>query len=197
MIRINLLPVRELKRQAQLREQLYMFGALVVVMVVAVAALWWIDTKTLGRLEAEKAGLETELERLKQIVTEVNAMETRQKLLNARLETIQRLRQNQRGPVLVLDALSQHLPDQAWIEAIDETGGVYKVAGYALTNFAVADLLRNLQRSQRFNKVDLISSEQAPIAAQQIKKFVIQFNRVDSPAPPAEPASPARRKPGA
>jgi Tfp pilus assembly protein PilN len=134
---------------------------------------------------------------LKQIVTEVNAMETRQKLLNARLETIQRLRQNQRGPVLVLDALSQNLPEQAWIESIDETGGVYKVAGYALTNFAVADLLRNLQRSQRFNKVDLISSEQAPAAAQQIKKFVIQFNRVDSPAPPAEPSSPARRKPGA
>jgi type IV pilus assembly protein PilN len=197
MIRINLLPVRELKKLAQLREQLYMFGALVVVMIVAVAALWWIDTKTLGRLEVEKAGLETELGRLKQIVTEVNAMETRQKLLNARLETIQRLRQNQRGPVLVLDALSQNLPDQAWIESIDETGGVYKVGGYALTNFAVADLLRNLQRSQRFNKVDLISSEQAPVAAQQIKKFVIQFSRVDSPAPPAEPSSPARRKPGA
>jgi type IV pilus assembly protein PilN len=197
MIRINLLPVRELKKLARLREQLYMFGALVGVMVFAVAALWWIDTKTLSRLEAEKASLESELGRLKQIVTEVNAMETRQKLLNARLETIQRLRQNQRGPVLVLDALSQNLPDQAWLETIDETGGVYKVAGYALTNFAVADLLRNLQRSQRFNKVDLISSEQAPIAAQQIKKFVIQFQRVDSPEQPAGPSSPARRKPGA
>jgi type IV pilus assembly protein PilN len=197
MIRINLLPVRELKKQAQLRHQLYMCGALVGVMVLVVAVLWWIDMRTISRLEAEKASLEGELGRLKQVVTEVNAMETRQKLLNARLETIQRLRQNQRGPVLVLDELSRNLPEHAWIEAIDEAAGVYKVAGYALTNFAVADLLRNLQRSQQFTSVDLISSEQVVVAMRQIKKFSIQFRRSSSPGPSAEPSSPAQRKPGA
>ncbi len=80
---------------------------------------------------------------------------TRQTFLNTRLDTIQRLRSNQRGPVRVLDELSRNLPEQAWLETIDEGGGVYKVAGYALTNFAVADLLRNLQRSREFAGVDL------------------------------------------
>jgi type IV pilus assembly protein PilN len=197
MIRMNLLPVRELKKRAQLRQQLYMIGALVGVMVLGVAALWWLDRQTISRLEIEKASLEGELGRLKQIVDEVNTMEKRQKLLNARLETIQRLRQNQRGPVLVLDELSRNLPEQAWLETIDETGGVYKVAGYALTNFAVADLLRNLQRSQQFDKVDLIASEQAAVATQQIKKFSIQFQRTGTPGPPIEPSGTAPRKPGA
>jgi type IV pilus assembly protein PilN len=197
MIRMNLLPVRELKKQAQLRQQLYMFGAITAVMVLGIAALWWMDRQTISRLEVEKAHLESELGRLKQIVDDVNAMEKRQKLLNARLETIQRLRRNQRGPVLVLDELSRNLPEQAWIETIDETGGVYKVAGYALTNFAVADLLRNLQRSQQFTNVDLISSEQAVVATQQIKKFSLQFQRSDSPSQPAATSSTAPRKPGA
>ena len=85
---------------------------------------------------------------MKPIVDEVNTLERREKLLNARIETIQRLRSNQRGPVQVLDALSRNLPEQTWLETIDESAGVYKVAGYALTNFAVADLLRNLQRSK-------------------------------------------------
>ena len=177
MIRINLLPVRQLKKQALLRQQLYIFGAIIATVSIGVGAVWIMDRQAMAQLEAEQAALRANLERLKPIVDEVNTLERREKLLNARMETIQRLRSNQRGPVHVLDALSQNLPEQAWLETIDESAGVYKVAGYALTNFAVADLLRNLQRSKEFIGVDLISSEQVVIAGREIKKFIIQFQR--------------------
>ena len=134
---------------------------------------------------------------MKPIVDEVNTLERREKLLNARIETIQRLRSNQRGPVQVLDALSRNLPEQTWLETIDESAGVYKVAGYALTNFAVADLLRNLQRSKEFIGVDLISSEQVVIAGREIKKFIIHFQRAAGPTKPDVLPSTAQRRPGA
>jgi Tfp pilus assembly protein PilN len=134
---------------------------------------------------------------LKPIITEVNALEQREKLLHARLNTIERLRSNQRGPVRVFDELSRNLPEQAWLEAIDESAGVYKVAGYALTNFAVADLLRNLQRSSEFTGVDLVSSEQVVMATQEIKKFIIQFQRVSRANETTSSPSTVQRKPGA
>ena len=196
MIRINLLPVRELQKQSALRQQLFVFCAILVAVAVGVAVVWWFDVRTIARLQAEKSKLATELERLKPIVDEVSALEKREKLLNARLETIQRLRRNQRGPVRVLDELSRNLPEAVWLQAIDESTGVYQVTGYALTNFAVADLLRNLQRSQELTAVDLVSSEQSVIAAQEIKRFVIRFQRVGEPSQPATPA-PAPRKPDA
>jgi type IV pilus assembly protein PilN len=197
MIRINLLPIRELQKQAQLRQQLYVFAAIVGVVVIGVALLWIMDMRALAALEDEKASLQVELERLKPIITEVNALEQREKLLHARLSTIQRLRSNQRGPVRVFDELSRNLPEQAWLEAIDESAGVYKVAGYALTNFAVADLLRNLQRSTEFTGVDLVSSEQVVMATQEIKKFIIQFQRVVRANEATSSPSTAQRKPGA
>jgi type IV pilus assembly protein PilN len=197
MIRINLLPIRELQKQAQLRQQLYVFAAIVGVVVIGVALLWIMDMRALAALEDEKASLQAELERLKPIITEVNALEQREKLLHARLSTIQRLRSNQRGPVRVFDELSRNLPEQAWLEAIDESAGVYKVAGYALTNFAVADLLRNLQRSTEFTGVDLVSSEQVVMATQEIKKFIIQFQRVVRANEATSSPSTAQRKPGA
>jgi len=83
------------------------------------------------------------------------------------------------------------------VDEVNTMERVYKVAGYALTNFAVADLLRNLQRSQHFANVDLISSEQVAVATQQIKKFSIRFQRAGAAGQPADPASPAQRKPGA
>jgi type IV pilus assembly protein PilN len=197
MIRINLLPIRELKKQAQLRQQLYVCGAIAGVVMIGVSLVWLMDMRAIGRLEKEKATLQAELERLKPIVTEVNALEQREKLLQTRIGTIHRLRSNQRGPVHVLDELSQNLPEQAWLEAVDENAGVYKVAGYALTNFAVADLLRNLQRSKEFSNVDLVSSEQAVIATQVIKKFIIQFQRAARAREPETTPPTAQRKPGA
>jgi type IV pilus assembly protein PilN len=197
MIRINLLPVRELKKQARLRQELYVFTAIVAAAVTGVGLVWLMDTRAIARLEAEKAALQGELDRLKPIVSEVTALEQREKLLQTRLATIQRLRSNQRGPVRVLDELSGNLPEQAWLEAIDESAGVYKVGGYALSNFAVADLMRNLQRSKEFTDVDLVSSEQAVLASQDVKKFVIKFQRA-ARASGAEPTPPApQRKPGA
>jgi type IV pilus assembly protein PilN len=197
MIHINLLPIRQLKKQALLRQQLYMFGAIIAVVSIGVGIVWTMDRRAIAQLEAEQAALRVDLERLKPIVDEVNTLERREKLLNTRVETIQRLRSNQRGPVRVLDELSRNLPEQAWLETIDESAGVYKVAGYALTNFAVADLLRNLQRSKEFTGVDLVSSEQVVIAKRDIKKFIIQFQRAAGPVKPDTVPPTAKRKPGA
>jgi type IV pilus assembly protein PilN len=197
MIRINLLPVRELKKQALVRQQLYIFGAIIGAVGLTIGTIWMMDVRASAKLEADKASWQAELERLKPIVDEVTALERREKLLNTRIDAIQRLRTNQRGPVRVLDELSRNLPEQAWMELIDESAGVYKVAGYALTNFAVADLLRNLQRSREFSGVDLVSSEQAVIASRQVKKFIIQFRRASASAKPDATPSTAQRKPGA
>jgi hypothetical protein len=65
-----------------------------------------------------------------------------------------------------------------------------------LTNFAVADLLRNLQRSTEFTGVDLVSSEQVVMATQEIKKFIIQFQRVVRANEATSSPSTAQRKPG-
>ena len=197
MIHINLLPVRQLKRQALLRQQLYMFGAIIATVSIGVGIVWMMDRRTISQLEAEQAGLRADLERLKPIVDEVSTLERREKLLNMRIETIQRLRSNQHGPVRVLDELSRNLPDHVWLETIDESAGVYKVAGYALTNFSVADLLRNLQRSKEFTAVDLISSEQAVIANRDVKKFIIRFQRATGPVKLDAMPSTVQRKPGA
>jgi type IV pilus assembly protein PilN len=197
MIHINLLSVRQLKKQALLRRQLYMFGGIIATVSIGVGIVWMMDKRAIAQLEAEQAELRANRERLKAIVDEVNALERREKLLNARIEIIQRLRSDQRGPVRVLDELSRNLPEQAWLETIDENAGVYKVAGYALTNFAVADLLRNLQRSKEFTRVDLVSSEQVVIANRDIKKFIIQLQRAAGSAKPDAMPSTVQRKPGA
>lgn len=197
MIRINLLPTRELKQQAATRQQLYIAGGLLAVALIGIGLWWWSDLQVIARLEARKENLQADLERLKKVVEEVNAFERRQKLLQARVETIQRLRRNQTGPVRVLDQLSQGLPEQVWLEGIEDRAGVYQATGYALTNFAVADLLKTLQHSQEFTGVDLISSEMMRVEEQAVKKFIIQFRRAGEASETAGAPPAGKGKPGA
>jgi len=197
MIKINLLPTRELKRQAALRQQLYMALGIVVVVVGVMGWLWWGDTQTIARLEAEKEDLQTKRDRLKKVVDEVTAFERREKLLRSRLEAIQRLRSNQQGPVRMLDELSLGLPEQVWLEALAEKEGVFQVTGYALTNFAVADLVKTLQRSQQFVGADLVSAELAAIEGQAVKKFTVQFRRAGQTGEPTGTPAATKGKPGA
>ena len=197
MIRINLLPTRELKQQAAARQQLYLAGGFLVVALIAIGMWWWDDLQTIGRLEARKESLKADLERLKKVVEEVNAFERRQKLLQARVETIQRLRRNQTGPVRVLEQLSQGLPEQVWLEGIEDRAGMYQATGYALTNFAVAELLKTLQHSKEFTGVDLISSEMTLVEEQTVKKFIIQFQRAGEPSETAGAPPAGKGKPGA
>lgn len=197
MIKINLLPTRELKQKEAAQQQLYLAGGIVLVVLMVVGILWWRDVQAIARLEAEKETLQAEIARLKKVVEDVKAFEAREKTLKARIETIQRLRSNQQGPVRVLDELGRSLPEQVWLEAIDEKAGVYQATGYALSNFAAADLVKNLQRSKEFAGADLLSLEQAVIDGQGIQKFTIQFRRAaDTSAPPGTPPTPKAR-PGA
>ncbi len=197
MIRINLLPTRELKQQAAVRQQLSIAGALLAVALIGIGLWWWDDLQTIARLEARKESLQADLERLKKVVEEVNAFEKQQKLLQARVETIQRLRRNQTGPVRVLDQLSQGLPEQVWLEGIEDRAGVYQATGFALTNFAVADLLKTLQHSKEFTRVDLISSEMMRVEEQAVKKFIIQFQRAGEASETAGAPPAGKGKPGA
>jgi Tfp pilus assembly protein PilN len=197
MIRINLLPTRALKQRAAALQQLSIGGGGALVVLMALAFWWWTDVQTIARLEGEKESLQAQIDRLKKVVQDVKTFEAREKLLNSRIEAIQRLRSNQQGPVRVLDELSWNIPGEIWLEALDEKAGVYNASGYALTNFAAADLVKNLQRSKEFAGADLISLEQTTIAGQGVQKFVIQFRRAaDTSASPAT-ASPPRGKPGA
>jgi type IV pilus assembly protein PilN len=196
MIRINLLPFREWRQRARLRRQLGLVGALAGMALLGVGLMWWQERRAIGELEAEKAQLAAEIQRLKPIVDEVNEFEKRDQHLRARLDVIGQLRRNQRGPVRVLDELSRTLPEQAWLEGIEESGGVYRVVGYALTTFAVADFLRNLQRVGEFAGVDLIATERATLANRELNKFSIQFQRAGGPTRPTSPAT-VQRRPGA
>jgi type IV pilus assembly protein PilN len=173
MIRINLLaperPTEKKKKsasaaapgafQAYLLLTLFAGGAAFVC-----AAAWWYKTAQLKDLDSRIAADEKRQRDLQAIKVQVDAFQKKKTLLENKVNLIEQLKAQQKGPVHMLDEISKALPDFVWLTKLDEAAGRVTFTGQSNSLTAVADFISALQRSGWFPQVDLVqSTEEANI----------------------------------
>ena len=79
------------------------------------------------------------------------------------------------GPVKVMDSLAQLMPAHVWITSMDEKGGNVQMQGLGMTNDDVAELMRELKKSQYFTNIVLkkVAIQQAQGPVTQVVQFEI------------------------
>lgn len=147
------------------------------------AALWWLKTAELKRLDASITAAEKRQRDLQAIKVQVDAFQAKKTLLERKVELIERLKAQQKGPVHLLDEISKALPDYVWLTSLEETAGRLTFAGESNSLTAVADFISALQRSGWFSQVDLVSSTE--------NNNIVAFNLAGTFKNPEEPAAKA------
>ena len=95
--------------------------------------------------------------------------------MTARVELIERLRQDQSGPVRMLDQISRSLPDGLWLSALRETGEGVVVEGQARTLRALSDFVANLEGSGQVDPpVEIVNSHTQETAQGDIVTFQLR-----------------------
>src|SRR5437899_9553685 len=122
------------------------------------AAAWWVKTAQLKDLDSRIAADEKRQRDLQAIKVQVDAFQKKKTLLERKVDLIERLKAQQKGPVHMLDEISKALPDYVWMTSLDEATGRLTFAGESNSLTAVADFISALQRSGWFTTVDLLSS---------------------------------------
>lgn len=190
MIRINLLPHRELKRQARHR-QIAVLAALtaglgiLVVAAVHVAIITQIEYQN-GRnkyLKDQTAILDKQIEEIKKLKEQTQALLARKKVV----ETLQTGRSD---VVHLLDELVRLLPDGVYLKSIAQAGNVVTLTGYAQSNARVSTLMRNLENSSWLEGAGLTEIKAATVGNQRLSDFIvtIKLSRAAPPAPEKKPA---------
>ncbi len=152
---INLLPHREARRAADLRETL---AVLVLGLAVVGGGISLTDKgvqSDLAAAEASVAQLKADIARYEPQKKLVKTFKKRKKQLRSKLDVIDSLEQARNGPVRVLDELSERVPDRLWLTSISTKGKGIKLEGQSLDNSVVAEFLRGLNASPFFGNVDL------------------------------------------
>jgi type IV pilus assembly protein PilN len=144
MIRINLLPTRQVKKREMGRQVLVLFAA--VLILAAVMNYLWYSNRAEARdqAQARRDRTESEIAALEKSIGEVNNINKRKKEVEDKLKILDDLKKGRSGPVRVLDALATSMPKRVWLKEWDEKANAVKVVGNAMSHDDVADFMRSL-----------------------------------------------------
>lgn len=194
MIKINLLA--EGKRPQAVRRKAarpastadvtqWVFLGVLLLVIAGSAAYWWVLRSRIQELDREIAAANEEVRVLAPIIQEVEDYKLKQAELEHKIAVITDLKANQRGPVRVMDAISQALPELLWLTRMEMNSNTIKLWGQAFNTNAVAAFTENLDRVPEFQEPDFKETKREG----EVYSFQIHLGyRVE---PPAEEGAPA------
>ena len=206
MIRINLLPLRKVKRaEASQRQFVYLGAAL----LVTIGSVIFFHLQTVAEYEDIKRRntiLKADVARLKQEIGDYDKVRAQREELLRQRKTIQALEAGRTGPVYLLRELSEILspgkgptfdrityeetlrrdpnagfnaswdPRRVWIDGYAEDHKHIKMRGAAKSNEDVAEFLKRLNSSVFFSDVNLDATNQVTSRSVKHVNFSLSAN---------------------
>ena len=180
MIRVNLLPHRQIRREARQRE----FGLMALFSVIAASAIIFlgytyinakigVQAERNSRLDAAIVRLDKQIADIKDLKDQINTMLERK-------QVVENLQTDRSQAVVVLDELSRQLPDGMYLKSIKQQGNVISIDGVADTNARVATLVRNLSTSNWMEQPNLVEIKSIVVNALKQNVFAINV-KIKSP----------------
>lgn len=182
MLEINLLPLREARRRASIRQQ----GMhLVFGLVVTGGAIFLVHSRLVAdveTLERRVAQMDHDIKQFQPQLDQVAKFRKKKSELEQKIEVIDGLDRARSGPVRVLHELSARTPDRLWLTKLDSKGDVITLKGSSLDNEIVAAFLRSLEESSLFQDVDLDGTKLGTKDDLKLVEFGIHVKLVGAPA---------------
>lgn len=173
MIRINLLGEKEDKRGVYTVQGLLFASSL----LLTFGFCFLIQSKAGSELEnmrGEKMTLQSKLSKLKERTKKVEGLETKRLTLKEKLTTIATLKLKKHGPVHILDDLNAAVPDRVWLTSVKQKSGAsLEITGIALDNQTIAQFIKDLEKSDYFQKVEPVVTKQIVFEDVKLKEFTI------------------------
>jgi len=188
MIRINLLPVKQLQAEVTRRREIITGSVALGGALLLLLGTYLYQSYRLSQMENQLAGLRTELQALNAKVKEVADLQVKIKDLRGKQKIIEDLNNKKTGPVLVMASLSQATPGSLWLTELREGGGNVTMNGLAADHETLANFIRSLAVSKHFTAVELIETTQGTGPTSALKRFAIRA-RVIYRAPAAQPVA--------
>ena len=159
MIEINLLPVREARRKADIRELAMQIALLLIITGGAIGVVQSRQADQVALASARVAQMQNDIEQFKPQLEQVAGFRQQKTRLEKKIAVIDGLDSARSGPVRILTELATRAPDRLWLTSLEAKGARLMLKGESLDNEIVAHFLRALGESEYFANVDLDSTE--------------------------------------
>lgn len=146
MVRINLLPIRDILRKRELKQSIVTLLVAVVATVLVGFGAYMYFSMQVDDLEAQKRKQTKTLANLKKQNKEISELKGEIARLQKQVDTIQKLTRTRDTPAPFMSALSFAIPDEVWIKSIGKTGKSFSLDGTGIDNTVVVNFVERLQK---------------------------------------------------
>ena len=197
MVRINLLPHREQKRQARQRQFVSLVVGLGVLALAVVGLGHVVIAERIENQNSRNALLKGEIAKLDEQIKEIDRLRDQTQALLARKQVVETLQANRTEAVHLLDQLVRQLPDGIYLRSVKQNGTRVTLTGYAQSNARVSTLMRNIEGSPWLTQPELVEIKSVAVDKQKVNEFtlVIQVKRAVQMPDTGPAAAPGKASP--
>lgn len=182
MIKINLLPKKEIKKAAipaeigVSKDILLKLGLPILLTILIVLAVFAYMEMTKSNLRKEIDQDKKTLTQLQQTIEEVKKIEQLNKEIETKTKILEDLRKLQGIPVLLLNNIPKKLPEGVWLTGLNYDNRSVSIEGMAFSNLNIVAFVENLKSIADFQNVNLVESQQTEFDKVLVYKFIIKFD---------------------
>jgi len=173
MVRINLLPHREQKRQARQRQFVSLAVGLAILGIAVVGLGHVVIAARIDNQNNRNNLLKTEIAKLDEQIKEIDRLRDQTQALLARKQVVETLQANRTEAVHLLDQLVRQLPDGVYLRTVRQNGARVTLVGYAQSNARVSTLMRNIESSPWLTAPELIEIRSVAVDKQKVNEFTL------------------------
>jgi type IV pilus assembly protein PilN len=203
MIRINLLPHREQKRQARQRQFVSVAIGLAILSLAVVGLVHVIFVTQIENQQSRNKLLKDEIAKLDEQIKEIDKLREQTQALLSRKQVVETLQTNRTEAVHLLDQMVRQLPDGVYLRNLKQVGAKVTAIGYAQSNARVSTLMRNIEASPWLTQPELVEIKSVPLPGARekdtrVNEFTLTFQlKRAAPPPEVKPLAPPAAAPGA
>lgn len=195
MLRINLLPIRQLKKRAAARNQVVSFITLLTFLLVGLGAVGFLQAAKLKSIESETARLKKETEKYAPILAEMKQLEKTKQGLENKIKIIKKLKRDSSTTVHILDEVASKVDSRRmWLKSLKQQGSSLSLSGVALDNRTIAQFMDNLKGSPYINDTSLSSATLTKVSGRDLKSFSLSCSTMTPKEKTQETGSPGKQK---
>jgi type IV pilus assembly protein PilN len=196
MVRINLLPHREQKRQARQRQFISLAIGLAILGLAVVGLGHVFIAARIDTQNSRNTLLKGEIVKLDEQIKEIDRLRDQTQALLARKQVVETLQANRTEAVHLLDQLVRQLPDGLYLKSVKQVGTRVTLTGYAQSNARVSTLMRNIESSPWLGSPELVEIKSVALDKQKVNEFTLVVQVKRATQAPAGAAPPANAPPG-
>lgn len=172
MLKINLLPVRQLKKRANAHRQLFGMLALFVLVLATLALVGILQLQKTKSLESNISTLNAKKASYTPTLNKITQLKKEREELARKTEIINKLKTDSSLTVRILDEVATRIDKQRmWLVALQQQNNALTLSGVALDNQTIAQFMDKLKESPFVKDVTLTNSLQKVVSGRNLKSF--------------------------